>query len=64
LFIVCFDKVYFAEFSYHCWLWRSWRKVYESLSFPLPMGACWNFLNQALLDQRGSVYGGTIQPGC
>jgi len=28
------------------------------------MGACRDFLYQALLDQRRSVYRGTIQPGC
>jgi len=28
------------------------------------MGAHGDFLNQALLDRRRSVYQGTIQPGC
>jgi len=28
------------------------------------MGARRDFVNQALLDQRSSVYWGTIQPGC
>jgi len=28
------------------------------------MGACSDFLNPALLDQRRGVYQGTIQPGC
>jgi len=28
------------------------------------MGARRDFLNQALFDQRRSVYRGTIQPGC
>jgi len=28
------------------------------------MGACRDFLNQALLDQRHSVYQDAIQPGC
>jgi len=28
------------------------------------MGARRNFLNQALLDRRRSVYRSTIQPGC
>jgi len=29
-----------------------------------PIGARRDFFNQALLDQRRSVYRGTIQPGC